>query len=111
MDFGRIFESYYNLPREHSRSIIITDSDCIITDRMCAIGITSDMSSRTALAAEFSREYKNIEFLGKQRAVIGIIAALRPAASQIPGKKIKFLGDEGAEKQHVDPEDLVLSQT
>ena len=26
-------------------------------------------------------------------------------------EKIKFLGDEGAEKQHVDPEDLVLSQT
>ena len=63
----------------------------MITDRMCAIGITSDMSSRTALAAEFSREYKNMEFLWKQRAVIGIIAALRPAASQIPGKKLSFL--------------------
>ena len=48
------------------------------------------MSFKTALAAGFKREYKNIEFLWKQRPGIGGVAALPPAASQIP-----LLGDEG----------------
>ena len=55
------------------------------------------MTFRTALAADFKREYKNIEILWNQRPGIGGVAALPPAASQIPGK------------QHVVPEDLVLS--
>ena len=80
-DIGRVVESYFNLPNEYSSSIILTESDFILTNRTCAIAITADMSFKTALAADFKREYKNIEFLWKQRPGIGGVAALPPAAS------------------------------
>ena len=89
-DIGRVVESYFNLPNEYSSSIILTDSDFILTNRTCPIAITADMSFRTALAADFRREYKNIEFLWKQRPGIGGVAALPPVASQIPGKYLCF---------------------
>ena len=108
-DIGRVVESYFNLPNEYSSNIILTDSDFILTNRTCAIAITADMSFRTALAADFKREYKNVEFLWKQRPGIGGVAALPPAASQIPGKYLCFLVTRATEKQHVDPENLVLS--
>ena len=107
-DIGRVVESYFNLPNEYSSSIILTDSDFILTNRTCAIAITADMSFRTALAADFKREYKNIEFLWKLRPGIGGVAALPRAASQIPGKYLYFLVTE---KRQVDPENLVLSLT
>ena len=69
------------------------------------------MSFWTALAADFKREYKNIEFLWKQRPVIGGVAALPAAAMQIPGKYLCFLVTRATEKQHANPEDLVLSLT
>ena len=93
------------------KSIILTDSDFILTDRTCAIAITADMSFKTALAADFKREYKNIEFLWKQRPGKGGVEALPPAASQIPGKYLCFLVTRATEKRHVDPENLVLSST
>ena len=110
-DIGRVVEFYFNLPNEYSSNIILTDSDFILTNRTCAIAITADMSFRTALAADFKREYKNVEFLWKQRPGIGGVAALPPAASQIPGKYLCFLMTRATEKQHVDPENLVLSVT
>ena len=55
------------------------------------------MSFKTALAADFEREYKNIEFLWKQRAGIEGVAALTPAASQIPGKYLCFLVSRATE--------------
>ena len=59
--FGRIFESYFDLPNHYSNNIVITDSDFILTERTCAIAITADVSFKTALAADFKREYKNIQ--------------------------------------------------
>ena len=47
-DIGRVVESYFNLPNEYSKSIILTDSDFILTDGTCAIAITADMSFKTA---------------------------------------------------------------
>ena len=47
----------------------------------------------------------------KQRPGIGGVAALPPAVSQIPGKFLCFLVTRATEKQHVDPENLVLSLT
>ena len=110
-DIGRVVVSFFNLPKEYSSSIILTDSDFILTNRTCAIAITADMSFKTALAADFKREYKNIEFLRKQKPGIGGVAALPPAASQIPGKDLCFLVTRATEKRHVDPENLVLSLT
>ena len=110
-DIGRVVESYFNLPNEYSISIILTDSDFILTNRTCAIAITADISFKTALVADFKREYKNIEFLWKQRPGIRGVAALPPAASQIPGKDLCFLVTRATEKRHVDPENLVLSLT
>ena len=110
-DIGTVVESYFNLPNEYSSSIILTDSDFILTDRTCAIAITAGMSFKTALAADFKREYKNIKFLWKQRPGIGGVAALPPAASEIPGKYPCFLVTRATEKRHVDPENLVLSLT
>ena len=40
-----------------------------------------------------------------------LAAALPPAVSQIPGKHLCFLVTRATEKQHVDPENLVLSLT
>ena len=54
---------------------------------------------RTALAADFKREYKNIEFLCKQRPGVGGVAALPPAASQIPVKYLCFLVTKKTEKK------------
>ena len=110
-DIGRVVESYFNLPNEYSSSMILTDSDFILTNRICAIAITADMSFKTALAVDFKREYKNIEFLWKQRPGIGGVAALPPASSHIPGKYLCFLMTRATEKRHVDPENLVLSLT
>ena len=90
-EIGRVVESYFNLPNEYSSNIILTDSDFILTNRTCAIAITADMSFRTALAADFKRENKNVEFLWKQRPGIGGVAALPQAVSQTPGKYLCFL--------------------
>ena len=103
-DIGRVVESFFKIPNEYSSSIILTDSDFILTKRTCAIAITPDINFRTALAADFKREYKNIEFLWKQRPGIGGVAALPPAASQIPGK---YLGE--AARGHRKPS-LVLDE-
>ena len=84
--FGRIFESFFDLPNHYSNNIVITDSHFILTERTCAIAITADISFKRALAADFKREYKNIEFLWKQRPGVGGMIALPPVASQIPGK-------------------------
>ena len=110
-DIGRVVESYFNLPNEYSSNIILTDSDFILTNRTCAIAITADMSFRTALAADFKREYRNVEFLWKQRPGVGGVAALPPGASQIPEKYLCFLVTRATEKQHVYSENLVLSLT
>ena len=104
-DIRRVVESYFNLPNEYSCSIILTDSDFILTNGTCAIAITADMSFKTALVADFKREYKNIEFLWKQRPGIGGVAALPP------GTYLCFLVTRATEKRHVDPEILVLSLT
>ena len=110
-DLGRVFESYFNLPNEYSTSIILADSDFILTNRTRAIAITAVMSFRTALAADFKREYKNIEFFCEQRPGIGGVAALPPPATQMPGTYLCFLATRATGKQHVDPENLVLSLT
>ena len=109
--FGRIFESYFDLPNHYSSNIVITDSDFILTERTCAIAITADVSFKTALAADFKREYKNIEFLWKQRPGVGRMIALPPVASQTPGKYLCFLVTKATDRQHVNPESLVLALT
>ena len=109
--FGRVFESYFDLPSHYSNNIVITDSDFILTERTCAIAITADVSFKTALAADFKREYKNIEFLWKQRPGVAGMIALPPIASQIPGKNLCFLVTKATDRQHVDPESLVLALT
>ena len=91
--------------------IILTDSDFILTKRTYAIAITADNKFTTALAADFKREYKNIEFLWKQIPRIGGVAALPPAASQIPVEYLCFLVTRASDKRHVDPKNLVLSLT
>ena len=108
-DIRRVVESYFSLPNEYSSSITLRYSDFILTNRTCVIAITADMSFKTALAADFKREYKNIKFLWKQRPGIEGVAALPPAVSQIPGKYLCFLVTRATEKRHVDPENLVLS--
>ena len=110
-DTWRVVKSYFNLPNQYSSSIILTDSDFIFTKRTCAIEITAELSFRTVLAADFKREYTNREFLWMQKPGIGGVAALPPAASQIPGKYLCILVTRATEKRHVDPDYLVLSLT
>ena len=44
LHFGRLFESYFDLPNHYSNNIVITESDFILTERTCAIEITADVS-------------------------------------------------------------------
>ena len=111
LPFGRIFESYFDLPNHYSNNIVIKDSDFILTERTCAIAITADVSFKTALAADFKIEYKNIDFLWKQMPGVGGMRALPPVTSQIPGKYLSFLVTKATDRQHVDPESLVLALT
>ena len=71
----------------------MTNSDFILTECTCALAITADVSFKTALAAGFKREYKNIEFLWNQRPDVGGMRALAPVTSQISGKN--FFGNQG----------------
>ena len=107
-DIARVVEFYFTMPNEYSSSMILTDSDFKLTNRTNAIAITADMKFRTALAADFNREYKNVEFFWNQKPGRGSVAALPPTASQIPGKYLCFLVTRATENQYVDPEDLVL---
>ena len=83
----------------------------MLRERTCAIAITAEVSFKTALAADFKREYKNIEFIWKQRPGVGGMIALPPAASQIPRKHSCFLVTKANDRQHVNPNSLVLALT
>ena len=94
----RAVESYFNLPNEYSTSKILTDTDFILTNRTCAI--TADMSLRTASAADFKREYKNIEFLCFQLVLEAKTRNRRRSSLASGGfadtrKFFMLLGDEG----------------
>ena len=89
----------------------MTDSDFILKERTCAIAITADVSLKTALAADFKREYKNIKLLWKQRPGVGGMIALPPVASQIPGKHLSFLVSKASDRQHGYTESFVLALT
>ena len=94
-DIGRVVESYFNLPNEYSSNIVLTDSDFILTNRTCAIAITADMSFRTALAADFKREYKKrgIPFEAKTRDRGR--SSLTSGGVADTGKVLVLLGNEG----------------
>ena len=47
--FGRVFESYFDLPNHYSNNVAVTDSDFILTERTCAIALTADVRFKTAL--------------------------------------------------------------
>ena len=91
-DIGRVVESYFNLPIDYSSSIILTDSDFILTNRTCAIAITADMSFRTALAADFKREYK---ILLEANTSNRWRSSLASSGVTDTGKVLMLLGDEG----------------
>ena len=99
----------FNLPSEYSISVILTDSDFVLTDRTCAIAITADMKIRTIIAGDFRREYKNVKFSCRQKPGLGGLALLPQTASQIPRNYLCFLVTRATEKRHVDPGNLVLS--
>ena len=90
---------------------MITDSDFILSDRTSALCITADMSFRSRLEADFTREYQNVEFLFRQRPGLGGMAALPPSVSQIPGKYLSFLVTRVSERNTIDPEHVMLAIT
>ena len=92
---GRNFKIKFEIPNEYSENILITENDFILSDRTSAICITADMSFNMSfnmrLEADFKREYQNVEFLFRQRSVLGGMAALPSSASRVPGKYLCFL--------------------
>ena len=90
-------------------NILITDSDFNLSDKTSAICITADMSFNTRLAAEFKREYQNVEFLLRQRPGLGGMAAHPSSVSQVPGKYLCFLLTKVSERNMIDPEHVVLA--
>ena len=59
--FGQLFESYFDLPNLNSINIVVTASGFILTELTCTKAITVDVSFKKALAANFIKDYKNIE--------------------------------------------------
>ena len=51
------FSILFDLPNHFSINFVVTDSNFILTERTCAIAITADLSFKTALAADFKREF------------------------------------------------------
>ena len=94
-DIGRVVETYFNLPNEYSGSIILPDSDFILTIRTCAIAITADMSFKTALAADFKREYKKKRIPLEAKARNRGRSSLASGGVTDTGKVLMLLGDEG----------------
>ena len=108
---GQKFKTKFEIPREYSENILITDSDFILLDRTSAICITADISFKSRLEAEFKREYQNVEFLFRQRPGLGGMAALPPSVAQVPGKYLCFLVTRVNERNTIDPEHVMLALT
>ena len=109
---GQKFKTKFEIPREYSENILITDSDFILLDRTSAICITVDMSFKSRLEADFKREYQNVEFLFRQRPGLGGMAALPPIiGKQVPGKYLCFLVTRVNERNTIDPEHVMLALT
>ena len=56
---GRIFESYFDLPKHYLNIIVVTDTEFILevlTEGTCAIAITADLSFKLASTADFTSE-------------------------------------------------------
>ena len=108
---GRNFKTKFEIPNEYSETILITDSDFILSDRTSAICITADMSFKSRLEADFKREYQNVEFLFRQRPGLGGMAGLPPSLSQVAGKYLCFLVTRINERNTIDPEHVMLALT
>ena len=108
---GRNFKTKFEIPNEYSENILITESDFILSHRTSAICITADMSFKSRLEADFKREYRNVEFLFRQRPGLGGMAALPPSVSQVPGKYLCFLVTRVNEGNTIDPEHVMLALT
>ena len=104
-DIGRVIESSHNLLNKYSINIIPANKEFILTDSTFAIAFTAETTFRSALAADFKRDYNTSEFLWKEIPGIIDVAALQPAASQTPGEYLCFLATRATEKQQVDPDD------
>ena len=108
---GRNFKTKLEIPNEYSESIMITDSDFILSDSTSAICIIADMSFRSRLEADFRREYQNVEFLFRQRPGLGEMAALPSSVSQVPERYLCFLVTRVSERNTIDSEHVMLALT
>ena len=90
---------------------MILDSDFILSDRTSAVCITAIMSFNTRLEADYKREYQNVEFLFRQRPGLGVMAALPPSLSQVPGKDLCFLVTRTNERNVTDPQHVIMALT
>ena len=108
---GRNSKTKFEIPNEYLVIILITDSDFILSDRTSAIYITAEMSFNTRLEADFKREYQNVEFLFRQTAEFGGMAALPLSVSHVPGKYLCFLVTRVNERNMIDPEHVMLTLT
>ena len=100
---GRNCKTKFEIPSKYSESILIIDSDFILSDKTSAICITAYMSFKTRLEADFKKEYQSVEFLFRQRPGLGGMAAPPPSVSQFRGKKPLLFGDESQWEKHDRP--------
>ena len=105
------FKTKFEITNEYSETILLTDSDFILSDRTSAICITADMSFKSRLEADFKREYQNVYFLFRQRPGLAGMAALPPSVSQVPGKYLCVLVTRVNERNTIDPEHLMFALT
>ena len=106
---GRKIKTKVEITNEYSGNILIADSDLILSDRISSICITADMSFNTKLEADSKREYQNVEFLFRQKPVLGGLAALLPSISHIRRKYLCFFVTRVSERNVIDPEHVMLA--
>ena len=69
------------------------------------------MSFKSRLEADFKREYQNVEFLFRQRPVLGGMAALPPSVAHVQGKYLCLLVTRINARNTIDPEHVMLALT
>ena len=88
--------------------VILTNSGLILTEgRFDIYQRRHELLNSTS--SRLQGRVKEQKFLSKQRPGVGGVAVLPHAASQIPGKYLRFLVTRATEKQQEGPEYLVLS--
>ena len=106
---GRNFKTKFEIPKEYSENILITDSGFILSDRTSAICITADMSFKTGGRLQEKIPERGVSVQTEIGA--GRNGCASTIISKVPGKYLCFLVTRVSERNTIDPEHVMLALT